>query len=254
MFDRNISVRKRIDEILENKRWQADCVIHTFYKIIKYESLTADELISKTAQSINSRIQSLENEYSLNANPQYTACLMKLKEIDLSFIANIVNKYLEQARHHDNTVYHFLAEELEALNNIWVINYRERTSSICFIYALSILLSISESMITRSCFLARMHIVEYVNDMVMSKAFVETQEPKEGDLVLYENQSSYQHAGIYRGENIVESKWGEIPYIWKHSLFAVPTAYGDHVRYFKVSDRAEAVRKFAQCDIQTNVL
>jgi len=39
----------------------------------------------------------------------------------------------------------------------------------------------------------------------MSKVLVETQEPRVGDLVLYEDQSSFQHACIYRDKNIAFS-------------------------------------------------
>lgn len=67
--------------------------------------------------------------------------------------------------------------------------------------------------------------------------FIETQEvddPEEAVLVIYSNNNGPTHFGIYRGDGIVESKWGGINAIFQHKVFQVMPSYGDEVLFQKV--------------------
>lgn len=67
--------------------------------------------------------------------------------------------------------------------------------------------------------------------------FIETQEvddPEEAVFVSYSRNGASTHLGIYRGNGIVESKWGSMNAIFWHKVFQVPPDYGDKVLFHKV--------------------
>jgi len=60
------------------------------------------------------------------------------------------------------------------------------------------------------------------------------EEPLSGDLVIYyqDIEKSPKHFGVVRGPGLIESKFG-YAHVYRHPLFAVPTFYGDIVRYYR---------------------
>lgn len=55
--------------------------------------------------------------------------------------------------------------------------------------------------------------------------------PEEGDVVAYTHDiSKPKHFGIYRGENMVESKWGQGP-VFLHGLKDVLPQYGNLILF-----------------------
>lgn len=67
--------------------------------------------------------------------------------------------------------------------------------------------------------------------------FIETQEvddPEEAAFVSYSKNGASTHLGIYRGDGVVESKWGLMGAIFQHKIFQVPPEYGDKVSFHKV--------------------
>ncbi|MCD4759530.1 hypothetical protein K8R33_01430 [archaeon] len=62
----------------------------------------------------------------------------------------------------------------------------------------------------------------------------EVDSPEKGYLINYYNSLGINmHRGIYRGNDLVLSKWGG-DHVFLHRLDMVPTGYGDHVRFFRI--------------------
>lgn len=73
---------------------------------------------------------------------------------------------------------------------------------------------------------------------VIANDFVEVSSPQNGDLVAYYNprlgERSLTHTGIYRGDGLVESKWGGVKAIFLHPIFYSLTVWGDQVKYYRI--------------------
>jgi hypothetical protein len=70
-------------------------------------------------------------------------------------------------------------------------------------------------------------------DSLKEWGYNQVSQPKEGDLVIYLHNEEPTHAGIYRGDGLVESKWGnQRPLVYLHQLNDVPTSYGNQVMFF----------------------
>ena len=64
--------------------------------------------------------------------------------------------------------------------------------------------------------------------------FIEAQEVDDPEEAVFVSYSTSTHLGIYRGDGVVESKWGGINAIFQHKIFQVPPSYGDKVLFHKV--------------------
>ena len=71
---------------------------------------------------------------------------------------------------------------------------------------------------------------------------IDRREATDGAVVIYFNGNQTKHVGLVDGDRI-RSKWG-IGYVWRHSEFEVPEAYGDLIRYFKPVKRAAALSAY----------
>ena len=98
----------------------------------------------------------------------------------------------------------------------------------------------------------------YGTSYIVNKYFECTKEPKEGDLVVYQNGDGdgYIHSGIYRkikpssdiGWNstdfgTVESKWGTInrnPYVFQHDIFFIPNSYGNLAVFYRLKENKDS--------------
>lgn len=65
---------------------------------------------------------------------------------------------------------------------------------------------------------------EYLCEHVLTKK-------KPGDLVIYFDDKTFQHIGLLRSNDRVESKWGK-GQLYDHALFEVPSSYGATVKFF----------------------
>lgn len=74
-------------------------------------------------------------------------------------------------------------------------------------------------------------------EVILSQHFKEVNDPQEGDLVAYYNRKLHRdpltHTGIYRGNGLVESKWGDTKAIFLHPKFYSPAAWGNEIRYYR---------------------
>lgn len=61
----------------------------------------------------------------------------------------------------------------------------------------------------------------------------ETKKPEDGDLIFYYNATGFlTHGGIYRGGDLVESKFNFLSHVYEHPRLAVPLWFGDITRTF----------------------
>ena len=74
----------------------------------------------------------------------------------------------------------------------------------------------------------------------------ETSEPTVGDYVIYKDKI-ITHAGIYYGNDIVESKWSDGP-ILRHNIYAVHPGYGNDVFFYKKRNYQEVKDFFISLD------
>ncbi len=65
-----------------------------------------------------------------------------------------------------------------------------------------------------------------------------TNKPECGDYIFYKNNDHYTHAGIFLGNEIVESKWSDGPVV-RHPMFAVHPDYGTGVSFYKKISSSE---------------
>lgn len=63
---------------------------------------------------------------------------------------------------------------------------------------------------------------------------IDISQAREGDVVGYFNKSKWPaHVGVYKGNSMVESKFGSNGYVYKHPLKLVPTMYGNEIKFFR---------------------
>jgi hypothetical protein len=75
---------------------------------------------------------------------------------------------------------------------------------------------------------------------------VTEKEARVGDLIMYYSAGDrFEHAGILRSSDRVESKWG-IGGLYEHGTFEVPASYGDHVHFLRKPRYVAARRLFFQ--------
>lgn len=75
---------------------------------------------------------------------------------------------------------------------------------------------------------------------------VTEKEARVGDLIMYYSTGDrFEHAGILRSSDRVESKWG-IGGLYEHGTFEVPASYGDHLHYLRKPRYSTARRLFFQ--------
>jgi hypothetical protein len=69
----------------------------------------------------------------------------------------------------------------------------------------------------------------------MAEHYEEVKEPKLGDIVAYftGNHPEPTHVGFYRGNGMVESKWGLHLDVFKHPLKSIPENYGNIIKYMR---------------------
>jgi hypothetical protein len=100
----------------------------------------------------------------------------------------------------------------------------------CFIYILG--LSNDKTVIKDSRgFIYDTFFQKLINEGIIK----ETQNPDEGDYILYRNPKEdpeqITHSGLIDGDKVI-SKWAWGPLI-QHSVWDVPASYGDNISYFK---------------------
>ena len=66
-----------------------------------------------------------------------------------------------------------------------------------------------------------------------------------GDVVIYFASGVPQHAGIAKGNGQVESKWG-LGHLYEHSVWEVPTKYGDEVKFYCAISKGLTPRHFLE--------
>ena len=124
---------------------------------------------------------------------------------------------------------HFIAEDLEKKNPSITYLSHLRTFGVCYHHAMCLLCDTP----LLPVYLTRLpyHFASFLD---MFTDVVRT--PLRGDLVTYfalQNIEHSLHYGIYLGEGMVESKWGEGG-LYHHPIFFVPHIYGDGVQFRRV--------------------
>lgn len=97
--------------------------------------------------------------------------------------------------------------------------------------------------------------VSYINVLDFFK-FVKADDSdpmQPGDIIVYaknEERWDITHTGIVRGDDCIESSWGEIPAVFEHPIWYVPAGFGNYVMYGRLtmseSDFLAAVQKRSQ--------
>jgi len=90
--------------------------------------------------------------------------------------------------------------------------------------------------------------VEFSIDHHLTEIPAGTAQPE--DFVIYFDESGFKHIGLLGDEGRVVSKWGT-GLLLEHGLWEVPSAYGDHIRYFDGLDRGQAFEAFI-CYAESN--
>lgn len=70
-------------------------------------------------------------------------------------------------------------------------------------------------------------------------------EAQDGDLVFYFHEGDFKHAGVWRSNGRVLSKWG-VGHLYDHELFEVPMSYGTDVRFYNRLPYEDAFDLFIQ--------
>jgi len=78
----------------------------------------------------------------------------------------------------------------------------------------------------------------YLQERVADAAFP-------GDMVIYFGAGVPQHAGISKGKDRVESKWGS-GHLYEHGVLEVPTKYGDKVKFYSPISKDLALEHFLE--------
>lgn len=97
-----------------------------------------------------------------------------------------------------------------------------------------------------------------ITNIDIEKFFVQTNYPKTNDLVIYTiNQDNPQmkHFAIFINEEIFESKLGHEKNIIQHSIFGLPTSYGNTASFWTLKEKfnSEEGKKILPKEIEKNV-
>lgn len=76
-------------------------------------------------------------------------------------------------------------------------------------------------------------------------AEVSRADAQDSDLVFYFSEGTFKHAGLWRRNGRVVSKWGE-GHLYDHELFEVPMSYGADVKFYKQLPYVNAYDRFRQ--------
>ena len=79
-------------------------------------------------------------------------------------------------------------------------------------------------------------------EWLLAHVLIETDEPADGDFVIYFTGVTGQHSGIWTGAR-VRSKWGT-GHLWEHALHEVPLRYGDEVGFFSAVPAERCIAAF----------
>jgi hypothetical protein len=71
-------------------------------------------------------------------------------------------------------------------------------------------------------------------------------EARAGDIAIYFDDASPQHAGICSEDGTITSKWGATGHLWHHPVFEVPAYYGDEVRFYTCPDEETVLQQFTR--------
>ena len=87
---------------------------------------------------------------------------------------------------------------------------------------------------------------DWLNNITLINYFDQTENPQPADLAVYSLNTVNKnplHFGIVTGFNaidntpIITSKWGTMPHIFEHELFAIPLIYGNAVQFFTLKNK-----------------
>ena len=67
----------------------------------------------------------------------------------------------------------------------------------------------------------------------------------EGDLTMYFDNGQWQHVGLWRLNDRIESKWG-LGLLYNHRRWEVPRNYGDEIRFFRSISPGKAIMHFME--------
>lgn len=101
---------------------------------------------------------------------------------------------------------------------------------VCYAYAFSQLLGVHSLDVT-----IPYGWFEVGGEKILDAYFTQTEQPQQGDLVVYFNSDSIKHWGVYLSKGLVESKWGRGG-VYQHHFFDAPSEYGDVVRCYRLKD------------------
>lgn len=87
-----------------------------------------------------------------------------------------------------------------------------------------------------------------IKKLIEAGELVKTEEPKDGDYVVYQDPENYPdhltHIGVLNGDKVV-SKWAWGPLV-EHSLWDVPESYGNEIFYLKALTKEQALNIYNQ--------
>ena len=103
----------------------------------------------------------------------------------------------------------------------------------CFMYALS-LRHLSQNLVDIATRVEAAHpgsdfVVELLDTCYLQE--IGHAEARDGSVLIYFEARVPRHAGVFRQDGFVISKWG-LGHVWRHPIFEVPSYYGDEVRFF----------------------
>ena len=105
----------------------------------------------------------------------------------------------------------------------------------CFVYALGLHQEAIFLRKEKRPDLAKVVIINSPQITELLRSFEKTDTPVDGDYVFYKNGNIFAHAGIYLGEDVVESKWSDGP-VFRHPIRAVHPGYGEEILFYRKSD------------------
>jgi len=74
--------------------------------------------------------------------------------------------------------------------------------------------------------------------------YIPTKTPNPGDLVLYLDDDAPTHLGVYKGNGVVESKWGNNnPMAYIHKMTDAPPSYGNKVVFYRPPAKIPTVQE-----------
>lgn len=114
-----------------------------------------------------------------------------------------------------------------------VLERRETWAFNCHAYTFGL-----RDYVTRTAFPTAAYVTSLMRDVL-----IETEEPEDGDFVVYFKKGSVAHSGVWSCGR-VRSKWGT-GHVWEHALHEVPLRYGDEVRFFRAVPAERCIEAFA---------